>query len=252
MSAVEGTVRTVLGDRHLTATDRVWDYHEHLFQVSPLLPGDALDDPDRSAAEAATLVAAGTTAIVEATPLGLGRRPADVAAISARTSLLAVHVTGAHRGEHYAPGHWLTALGADALTARFVREVEVGLALDETDPEGPVAQHADVAVRAGMVKAGVGYWRISPFERAVLDAAAATHRRTGVAVMVHLEHGSAATEVLDVLEAQGVAADRVALAHADRLLDPGFHLELAARGAFLGYDGPARHREAPDLSLIHI
>ncbi len=250
MSATDGTVRTVLGDQRLTAADRVWDYHEHLFQVSPLLPGDELDDPQRSEAEAAGLVAAGTTAMIEATPLGLGRRPVDVAAICARTGLLAVHVTGAHREEHYAPGHWLTALDERELAARFVREVELGLALDETDPEGAVARHGDVAVRAGMVKAGVGYWRISTFERAVLEAAAETHRRTGVPVMVHLEHGSAAWEVLDVLAAAGVPANRVVLAHADRLLDPGFHLELTGRGAFLGYDGAARHREAPDSAVL--
>ena len=250
MSAVEGTVRTVLGDRRLTSADRVWDYHEHLFQVSPLLPGDELVDPARSETEAAELVAAGTTAMVEATPLGLGRRPVEVAAICERTGLLAVHVTGAHREEHYGAGHWLTALDARELAARFVREVEVGLALDETDPDGPVARHGDVPVRAGMVKAGVGYWRISTFERAVLTAAAETHRRTGVPVMVHLEHGSAAMEVLDLLAAAGVPEDRVVLAHLDRLLDPGFHLELAARGAFLGYDGPARHREAPDSAVL--
>ena len=250
MSAPAGTVRTVLGDRLLSTDDLAWDYHEHLFQVSPLLPGDELDDPARSGTEAADLVAAGMTAMVEATPLGLGRRPGDVAAICARTGLTAVHVTGAHRQEHYGPDHWLTALDAPALARRFVREVEVGLALDETDADGPVVQRGDEPVRAGLVKAGVGYWRISPFERAVLEAAATTHRETGVAVMVHLEHGTAATEVLDLLEAGGVPADRVVLAHADRLLDPGWHLELARRGAYLGYDGAGRHREAPDSAVL--
>ena len=251
MSTTIGSVRTVLGDRRLTAEDDLsWDYHEHLFQVSPLLPGDELDDPGRSGTEAGELVAAGMTAMVEATPLGLGRRPADVAAICARTGLTAVHVTGAHRQEHYGPDHWLTALDADALARRFVREVEVGLARDETEPDGPVARHGDEPVRAGMVKAGVGYWRIAPFERAVLEAAATTHRQTGVAVMVHLEHGTAAAEVLDLLEADGVRADRVVLAHADRLLDPGWHLELAQRGAYLGYDGAARHVQAPDSAVL--
>ncbi|MGI3780847.1 MAG: bifunctional 4-hydroxy-2-oxoglutarate aldolase/2-dehydro-3-deoxy-phosphogluconate aldolase [Janthinobacterium lividum] len=251
MSGVGGLIRTVLGDERLSAADeRVWDYHEHLFQVSPLLPGDELDDPVRSGAEAVELVTAGMTAMVDATPLGLGRRPVDVAAISARTGLLVVHTTGAHREEHYPGSHWLTALDQRALAERLVREIEVGLALDETDPEGPVAQHDGVPVRAGLVKAGVGYWRISAFERRVLGAAAEAHRTTGVAVMVHLEHGSAATEVLDVLESEGVSSDRVVLAHLDRLLDPGFHLELAARGAFLGYDGPARHRQAPDSALL--
>ena len=42
-----GTVTTVLGEidaRNLRRTD----YHEHLFQATPLLPGDELDDEDAS------------------------------------------------------------------------------------------------------------------------------------------------------------------------------------------------------------
>ena len=73
-----------------------------------------------------------------------------------------------------------------------------------------------------------------------------------MAVMVHLEHGTAAAEVLDLLEADGVPADRVVLAHADRLLDPGWHLELARRGAYLGYDGAARHRPGPRLRAARL
>ena len=49
-----GTIRTVLGDLDVRSdTSLSWDYHEHLFQVSPLLPGEELDDPDRSRDEAA-------------------------------------------------------------------------------------------------------------------------------------------------------------------------------------------------------
>jgi len=68
--------------------------------------------------------------------------------------------------------------------------------------------------------------------------------------MVHLEHGSAAHEVLDLLAAEGCPEDRVALAHVDRNPDPGLHRELAARGAYLGYDGAARHQRWPDSVLI--
>jgi predicted metal-dependent phosphotriesterase family hydrolase len=94
-------VRTVLGDiepEELGATD----YHEHLFQVSPLLRGDELDDESASGREAGLLRAAGAAAMVEATPTGLGRRPEAVARVSARTGLRIVHVTGAHREAHYA------------------------------------------------------------------------------------------------------------------------------------------------------
>lgn len=53
-------------------------------------------------------------------------------------------------------------------------------------------------------------WSITPFERTVLEAVAASHRQTGAPVMVHLEHGGAAWDVLEVLADLGVAANRVA------------------------------------------
>jgi phosphotriesterase-related protein len=71
---VNGLVRTALGDIEATALGRT-DYHEHLFQVTPLLPGDELDDEERSGEEARLLHAAGIDAMVEATPTGLGRDP---------------------------------------------------------------------------------------------------------------------------------------------------------------------------------
>lgn len=227
-------IRTARGDIAPEELGRT-DYHEHLFQVSPLLPGDELDDEDRSREEAASLAAAGIDAMIDATPIGLGRDPAAAARISTATGLHVILSTGAHRTEHYAPGHPLLALTEDALAARFITELTEGITGD---------------VRAGLVKAGVGYWSIGAFERRVLAAAGAAHRATGVPVMVHLEHGSAAFEVLDALAEHGVAADRVVLAHADRNPDPGLHAELCAAGAYLGYDGMARHREWPDSVIL--
>ncbi|OLT06103.1 aryldialkylphosphatase [Pseudonocardia sp. CNS-004] len=243
-------IRTVLGD---VAPDQLGrcDYHEHLFQVSPLLPGDELDDETASGTEAAALRTAGIDAMVEATPTGLGRDPAGVARISAATGLHVVHTTGGHRSEHYGSGHWLTGCSEAALATRFSTDVREGLpAVDARKRGAPATGPGGTAVRAGLVKAGVGYWRIDAFERRVLAAAAATSATTGVAVMVHLEHGSAAHEVLAALAADGLPAHRVVLAHADRNLDPGLHAELAAAGAYLGYDGVARHREAPDSAIL--
>jgi phosphotriesterase-related protein len=105
-------------------------------------------------------------------------------------------------------------------------------------------------VRAGLLKAGIGYWRITPFERRVLAAVAAAHAETGAPVMIHLEHGSAGFEVLEALAADGVPASAVVLAHADRAPDPVLHADLAAAGAYLGYDGWARYREWPDSMLV--
>ena len=233
-------VRTVLGDVD-SATLGPVDYHEHLFQVTPLLAGDELTDEARSGEEAALLSAAGIGAMVEATPSGLGRNPAAVRRIAERIDMHMVQTTGLHHGGHYSGADPLLERTIEQLTARFVRDVQEGFAETAEDPH---------PVRAGLVKAGIRYWAIGPFERRALTAAAATAHRTGVGVMVHLDFGSATHEVLDLLAEDGLAPDRVVLAHADRNLDPGLHVSIAERGAYLGYDGMARHKEAPDSAIL--
>ncbi len=53
------SVRTVLGDIAPTDLGRT-NYHEHLFQVTPLLAGDELDDEDCSSREAGLLQRSGS------------------------------------------------------------------------------------------------------------------------------------------------------------------------------------------------
>jgi len=227
--------RTVLGDVDASSLGAV-NYHEHLFQVSPLLAGDELDDEALSLVEADLLRASGFGTMIDATPLGLGRRPEAIARISRATGLTVIASTGVHRDDHYGPSHWLRELTEPQLTDRFVAEIESGM--------------DDTQVPAGFVKTGIGYWSISPFERAVLAAAAAAHLMTGVPIMVHLEHGSAAFEVLQLLSDAGVPSEAVVLAHVDRNPDPVLHAELAQSGAYLGYDGFARTKVFADSVLI--
>jgi 5-phospho-D-xylono-1,4-lactonase len=243
-------VRTVLGDLPMERLGRC-DYHEHLFQISPLLIGDELDDEQASMHEAESLRRAGIDAFIDATPTGLGRNPSAVARVSHSTGIAVVHVSGAHHQGHYGSTHWLLEADEHDLVNRFLTDVRDGLPAEDSPSRGaPAVAPSGDPVRAGILKAGIGYWRISPFERRVLAAVTAAARLSGVAVMVHLEHGSAAWELLDILTREGLTPDRVVLAHIDRNLDPGLHAELTMAGAYLGYDGMARHREAPDAAII--
>jgi predicted metal-dependent phosphotriesterase family hydrolase len=243
-SPAPGVARTTAGDVPPALLGRV-DYHEHLFQVSALLPGDELDDEQASTREAVFLRESGFETMVDATPVGLGRNPAALARSAEASGLRIVATTGAHRDEHYPGGHWLTDMASDRLAAMFLSELVEGL----PEQDGP-GETTRVDVRAGLVKMGVGYWRISAFERRVADSVAQAHQRTGAPVMVHTEFGTAAHEVLDLLETLGVAPGRVALAHVDRNPDPVLHAELASRGAFLGYDGAARARSWPESVVL--
>jgi phosphotriesterase-related protein len=243
-------VRTVLGD---VAADLLGatDYHEHLFQVSPLLVGDELDDEELSGREGAALRASGFSAMIDATPTGLGRNPEAIARISGACDLRVIAATGAHRQAHYEPGHWILERSEAELAAAFSADIVAGMPSTDGPDRAPTALAPSAApVRAGLIKTGIGYWRISTFERRVLAAAGTAHGETGAPVMVHLEHGSAGFEVLEVLRENGVAADAVVLAHVDRNPDPALHADLAAAGAYLGYDGWARTREWPDAILI--
>jgi phosphotriesterase-related protein len=243
-------VRTALGAVPADQLGRT-NYHEHLFQVSPLLVGDELDDEAASWAEAAALRESGFVTMVDATPTGLGRRPEALARISAAEGLHVIATTGAHREPHYGPGHWLLEESEKRLAEHFSRDVLEGLQIhDGPDRATAAVGPAGKPVRAAVVKAGIGYWSITSFEHRVLAAAAATWHRTGAAVMVHLEHGSAAFELLAELGRFGVPASAIALAHVDRNPDPGLHAELAAAGAYLGYDGFARSQRWPDSVLL--
>jgi phosphotriesterase-related protein len=251
-----GVVRTVLGDVDPASLARV-DCHEHLFQVSPLLPGDELDDEHASGVEALLLLRSGFEAMVDATPFGLGRDPAALARISRETGLTVVATTGRHRSAHYAGDHPIRSWDAGQLAELFVADVQDGMPASDSDlarfpgrASAPAIGPAGEPVRAGLLKGGIDYWHIGEFERVTLDALGTAHRTTGAPVMVHLEFCTAAHEVLDLLAGEGVASDRIVLAHADRDPDAGLHTSLTERGAYLGYDGFARPRTRSDAELL--
>lgn len=237
---MSGFVRTATGDISPNTLGRT-DYHEHLFQQTPLLPGDDLDDESSSETEAADLQRSGFDAMVDATPLGLGRRPTAIGRISRRLGLHIVLTTGVHRREHYDDDHPLLAASEQELCEAFRSDLVDGA----LEPDGSRAE-----VRAGVMKVGLGYWRIDDLVTRAIAAIGAVHAVTGAPVMVHLEYGTAALEVLARLQDAGVPPSSVVLAHIDRSPDPGLHAELASTGAYLGYDGPARHREWPDSVLL--
>jgi 5-phospho-D-xylono-1,4-lactonase len=238
-------VQSVLGPVAADLLGRV-DAHEHLFIASPALPGDDYDDPDRVAEEVAAVKAAGIGTIVELTPVGLGRDPRKLAEVSRRTGVHVVAATGFHRDAHYPAGHWAHREPADLLLEVLLQDLNAGM--DARDWQGPIP--SPTRARAGIVKLGASYQRLSPTERRRLEVGAEAARRTGVPVAVHCELGTMAHELLDLLEAGGVGPERVLLAHMDRNPDADLHRELADRGASLLYDSVGRVKYRPESELL--
>jgi 5-phospho-D-xylono-1,4-lactonase len=228
-------VRTVAGDVD-PAQLGPCDAHEHLFLSTPIQPGEDFLDVGRAIEEAQTLADAGGRALVDWTPLGLGRDAGGLLEVSRATGLHVVAATGAHRDAHYVADDPLRGAGAGELADRFAAEI-----LDGMDGTG---------IRAGLIKAGASYHHVTPFEATVLEAAAAAHRRTGAPIGVHTQHGTHGLALVERLRGHGVDPGSVILAHVDRNPDPGEHAETAAAGAWLQLDGPGRTKYFPDSTLL--
>ncbi len=106
--------------------------------------------------------------------------------------------------------------------------------------------------RAGAIKGGASYHHISHGERRRLEAIAAASAATGAAILVHSEVGTAAHDIIDLLESAGARPDRIALAHLDRNPDWELHAEVAARGVTLEYDTIGRTKYHPDSVVLDL
>jgi phosphotriesterase-related protein len=220
-------IRTIRGDIVPTELGPC-DAHEHLFLVTPAQPGDEYSDVAKAIDEAETLRAAGACALVDWTPIGLGRELDGLRAVSEATGLHIVAATGLHRDVHYAADDPLRGATDDALADRFVADLE----------------------RCGTIKVGAGYHTLTPFEERAFAAAAAAHGRVSAPVCVHTEHGTMGLAIVERLRELGVPPERVILAHVDRNPDAGEHAETAATGAWLQLDGPGRTKYWPDSTIL--
>lgn len=243
----EGQVITVTGPRSVAELGVV-DAHDHLFLDSPALPGQAFDDVDRAIEEVREGQATGIGTIVEMTPIGLGRKPAGMRAVAEATDVAIIAASGYHRDAHYPAGHWVHDATVELLRDRIVTDLTRGMhPADWLDPGLPLDK-----ARAGAIKGGASYHRITRSERRRLEAIAAASAGTGAAILVHTEIGTAAHEIVDLLEAAGATTDRIALAHLDRNPDWELHAEVAARGVTLEYDTIGRTKYHPDSVVLEL
>lgn len=240
-------VRTVTGDVDAGLLGRV-DAHEHVFLASPALAGEDFQDLDKAATELSLVKASGIDTLVDLTTIGLGRRPAELAEVSRDTGVLVVAATGYHRDAHYRADHWVQRATRSELLQAVLSDIETGI--DASDWTLPF-RHA-TAARAGIIKAGASYQRISPSERARLDVCVEAAVTAGVPLAVHTEVGTAGHDILDAIESAGLSLSHVVLAHLDRNPDPDAHAELIERGAHLVYDTVGRIKYRPDSDLIDL
>lgn len=226
-------VRTVLGDVP-PAELGVCDAHDHLFFGSPRLPGQELRSVAAARAELVAFREQGGGAVVQWTPYGLGRRAADLPPLSRETGVRVVAATGLHQAVHYDEDTLAGLRGR--LADVFVSELTEGIGVS--------------GVRAGLVKVAGGFHALDTHARWTMTAAAEAHHATGVTVAVHLELGTGALDVLDLLCGElGVPPHRVVLGHLNRSPDLVVHRQAAESGCYLAFDGPSHAHHATDWRM---
>jgi phosphotriesterase-related protein len=200
--------------------------HEHVF-----VDLRTWDQPGYAQADAADVIAlmapqleaaraAGVTALVECTPVGVGRRADILKAVSDATGMPLVVPTGIYR-EPWVPD-WARAASEDWLYDWMLGELN-----------GQIEQSG---VRAGFVKLSAGDDGITDCEAKILRAAARAARETGAAIGSHTIRGRVVRDQLDIVEACGYTAGRFIWIHASAEPDVALNLEMARRGAWVEYD----------------
>ena len=204
-------------------TEKVGREHYDLLMKDPYALCDnlKLDDRELAVAEVKRFADAGGRTFVDVTTPCIGRDVKFLKSLAEKTGLNVVAACGFYTADAHQKR--VASMSSEEIADEFTRELDEGI-------DGTV-------VRAGIIGEIGTSQTLYDAEVKVLRAAAMAHSRTGAPVMVHLnpwaKHGSA---VIDILEAGGVAPDRICLCHLDVLLDLDDMRAVLKRGAMVEFD----------------
>jgi phosphotriesterase-related protein len=200
--------------------------HEHIFV--DLGPIDAANWRNATAEAVIPVMApelervrnAGVTALVECTPVGVGRRVDIVRDVSRAASFPVVVPTGIYR-EPWVP-QWAHDATEEALRDWMLSEL--------------TGQIEDSGVQAAWIKLSAGDDGITDAEGKILRAAAKAAQQVNALIGSHTIRGSVVRNQLDIIEAAGYTPSRYIWIHTQADPDFDLHLEMGRRGCWLEYD----------------
>ena len=200
--------------------------HEHIFvdlstpEEQHWLQAKAGPVIEKMVPELARARQAGVTALVESTPVGVGRRADILKEVSQAADFPLIVPTGMYR-EPWIP-RWAQEAPLERIRDWMIAELTEGI--------------EDTGVQAGWIKLSAGDEGLTNTERKILRAAAQAGLATNAVIGSHTIRGQVVLDQLRTLEQEGYSADRFIWIHTQAESDFDLHLEVAQREAWLEYD----------------
>ena len=181
----------------------------------------------------------GYKTLVECTPAYLGRDPELLKVLTKKSGVHIITNTGYYSavGAKFIPQHGFTET-AEELAQRWIDEAKNGI-------EGS-------SVYPGFIKIAVERKPLEEINRKVVEAAAITHKETGLVIMSHTGLAVPAYQQLEILKKYGIHPSAFIWTHAHNEQDFNKHIEAAKMGTWIAFDNfkPDRLKRYVEFALL--
>lgn len=247
-------IRTVLGDIEPEQLGQC-DFHEHFFRTyGPELSISNdfhLDNFELVIKEIQACLKHAKCSFVCMDPIGCGRDVLKMVKLATTFKGQANFIlcTGFHKSQLYDPYyHWSQRLTFSKVVELLDLEIIEGI--DEFGYCSPLINR--LPYKAGIVKAGLSYNTITPFEVNALKLAANVSLDTNAPVSIHTEYGSMCLEAIDILKSEKIDLSKVVFCHMHRNLDIDYFKRILDNGANLCFDGFNRPKSFNEFSFMKV
>ena len=207
--------------------------HEHLmigypgWEADSLRPGPTREEMFSVCVDRIEeLKGLGFTSLLDPCPNDLGRDVEFMAKVAQQTGFQIICSTGLYKEAEAAAAYWKFRANfggiVEAMTELFVHELSEGV--------------GSTGVRAGIIKVGTGHATLSEYEKWGFEAAARAALETGAPITTHTDQGRHGDDQQAFLTGHGGSPHRIIIGHSCGTSDHAYHMGIAERGSYLGFD----------------
>ncbi|MDY4677954.1 MAG: hypothetical protein SO360_03725, partial [Bifidobacterium tsurumiense] len=187
--------------------------------------------------------------VVDMCPINCGRDLNKLAEVAKSVDgLQIIAATGFHREHVYleTQSHWINRYDVKDIAQLVIADIREGI--DANDYSGPIVNRTQY--KAGVIKIGTAYGKITPFEHKCMEAAALAAIETGCPINTHTTYGTCGLEQAQTLLELGVPANQIAIGHIQRNADVYYLEQILKLGVYLEIDGTNRIKYQPDSNRM--